>query len=279
MSGPDSERAATWHDDFLSGSSGEVSGVRAVTSAVCADVLEDARRVASLEALRLRRAASNSPRRRVLILAIERTGVANILPAARRELLRSHHDVTFASTAAGDRGKFENLNGLLEDHPATGHDWLLAVDDDVSLPRGFLDMFVFLAERFDLRLAQPAHRRRSHAGWQVTRRRQRSVVRETRFVEIGPVFAFQAATFHALLPFPPLRTGWGLDAHWSAIAGEHGWRLGVIDATAVGHGLRRVATAYDRQAAIAEARCFLHRRPYIRASDAQTTLCVHRNWR
>ena len=32
------------------------------------------------------------------------------------------------------------------------------VDDDVVLPRGFLDRFLFLAERFGLQLAQPAHR-------------------------------------------------------------------------------------------------------------------------
>ena len=271
--------AASRPDDFLSGSSGEVSGVRAITSAIVVDALEDARRIAHLEPQRLRRVAIRSPRRRVLALAIERTDVPNLLPAARRELLRSRHDVTFASTPAGDRGKFENLNALLGDHPASDHDWLLVVDDDVSLPRGFLDVFVFLAERFDLRLAQPAHRRHSHAGWQVTRRRPGSVVRETRFVEIGPVFAFQAATFEALLPFPELRIGWGLDAHWSALASEHDWRLGVIDATAVRHGLRRVATAYDRQAAIAEGRGFLQRRPYVTASEAQTTLCVHRNWR
>ena len=266
-------------DDFLSGISGEVSGVRAKTAASVADAREDARRRLRLEPLLLRRAALAAPRRRVLALAIERTDVPNLLPAARAELLRSRHDVTFASTAAGNRGKFENLNELLERHPAPGHGWLLVVDDDVWLPRGFLDTFLFLAERFELRLAQPAHRRRSHAGWQVTRRRSGSVARETRFVEIGPVVAFQSATFDALLPFPALRIGWGLDAHWSAVASERGWRIGVIDATAVRHGLRRVATAYDRRAAVEEARGFLARRPYVPASDAQTTVCVHRDWR
>ena len=73
------------------------------------------------------------------------------------------------------------------------YDWLLVVDDDVVLPRGFLDEFVFLAERFDLSLAQPAHRHRSHAAWEVTRRRPFSVVRETGFVEIGPVTASMPA--------------------------------------------------------------------------------------
>jgi hypothetical protein len=202
-----------------------------------------------------------------------------VLAAAKRELLRSRHDVAFLSTDVGSRGKFENLRALLDRHPAAGHDWLVVVDDDVTLPPGFLDVFIFLAERFGLRLAQPAHRRRSHAAWDVTRRRPVSVVRETRFVEIGPVFAFHASTFGVLLPFPPLRIGWGLELHWSALARERGWKLGVVDATPVRHGLRPIASSYDRGGAVAEAREFLATRPYTKAVEAQRTLVTHRSWR
>ena len=138
--------------------------------------------------------------------------------------------------------------------PLDGFDWLLVVDDDVALPRGFLDAFVFLAERFDLAMAQPAHRWRSHAAWNVTRRRPFSLVRETAFVEIGPLCALRADTFETLLPFPPLRFGWGLDAHWSALARARGWRQGVIDATPIQHGLRRIASSYDPADAIDESR-------------------------
>ena len=70
------------------------------------------------------------------------------------------------------------------------------------LPRGFLDAFVFLAERFGLRLAQPAHRARSHAAWTVTRRRPgqrrpRDGVRRDR-----PGVRVHAPTFETLLPVP-----------------------------------------------------------------------------
>jgi hypothetical protein len=215
----------------------------------------------------------------VLVLAVERTDRPNLLAAARAELERSRHEVEFASTDAGERGKFENLDDLLAAHPAAGHDWLLALDDDVALPPGFLDAFLFLAERFGLALAQPAHRHHSHAAWDVTRRRPGSVVRETAFVEIGPVVAFSAVTFEALLPFPPLRIGWGLDAHWSALARAHGWRIGVVDATPIRHGLRPVAGAYSRDAALAEARAFLADRPYTPAAEAGRTLVTHRSWR
>ncbi len=219
------------------------------------------------------------PRRRLLAFGVERTDRQNVLSAARLELQRSRHHVDFASIAVEGRGKFENLNALLAAHPAAGHDWLIAIDDDVVLPPGFLDSFVFLAERFGLALAQPAHRRHSHAAFPVTRRQPGTVVRETAFVEIGPVVAFQAATFDTLLPFPPLRIGWGLDAHWSAIARQHGWRIGVVDATPIRHGLRPIAGAYNREDALAEARAFLAERPYTRADEAGKTLAAHRSWR
>ncbi len=266
-------------EDFLSGSSGQVSGIRRTTAAFAADALADALALMRLQRRRLRRVASVGPRRRVLALAIERPGEPNLLAAAREELLRSRHQVHIASIGVGERGKFENLNVLLSENPVAGCDWLLVIDDDVGLPAGFLDAFIFLAERFQLRLAQPAHRHRSHAAWKVSRRRGWSVVRETAFVEIGPVFAFHAETFDLLLPFPPLRAGWGLDSHWSALARARGWRMGILDATPVGHGLRPIASSYDRQAAIDEARDFLSGRPYTTAKEAQQTLVTHRSWR
>jgi hypothetical protein len=264
--------------DFLSGTSGQVWGIRATSRALVADAACDAAAFVTLVPWRLRRAAADWPRRRVLVLAIEREDAPNILAAARAELFASRHDVEFESIVTGGRGKFENLNLLLARRPADGFDWLLVVDDDVALPRGFLDDFVFLAERFDLAMAQPAHRWRSHAAWNVTRRRPFSLVRETLFVEIGPLCALRAQTFETLLPFPSLRFGWGLDAHWSALAQARGWRQGVIDATPIQHGLRRIASSYDPADAIEEGRQFLAERPYTPATEANRTLVTHRNW-
>ena len=269
----------TGTDDFLSGTSGEVSGIRATTRARVADAIEDAARLARLEPLRLRRAARAWPRRRILALGIERRDQPNLLARSRTELLASHHEVEFVHGEVGGRGRFENLNALLAQAPVTGRDWLLVVDDDVELPSGFLDGFVFLAERFGFRLAQPAHRANSHAAWGVTRRRAGSVARETRFVEIGPVVGFHASTFEAVLPFPALQIGWCVDLHWSALARERGWRMGVLDALAVRHGIRAIASSYDRAAAVEEAREFLSTRPYLPAREAEQTLVTHTAWR
>jgi hypothetical protein len=202
----------------------------------------------------------------VLVLGVERPG--SRMAAARAELLGSRHDVEVHTAAVGGRGKFENLNALLAAHPPAGFDWLLVVDDDVDLPRGFLDAFLLAAERDGLQLAQPAHRLHSHAAWRHTRRRP-GVARPATLVEIGPVTAFAAATFGVLLPFPPLRMGWGLDAHWAALAREHGWRMGIVDATPVGHTQRPAGDAYPREEAIAEARAFLAGRPYVRREEVR----------
>ena len=230
--------------------------------------------------MRLRRAARRTPRaqhpRRCRCSA---PSTRALTAAIARELQRSRHRVELHASPAGDSGKFENLDRLLELHPAEGHDWLLVIDDDVRLPRGFLDRFVFLCERFSLALAQPAHRLRSHAAWPVTRRHPGSVVRETGFVEIGPVSAFAARTFPVLLPFPPLRMGWGLDAHWAALA------------RAARLALRRRRRRRDRAPAPPPwppptgARRRSPRRarssseqPHLPAREAARTLATHRHW-
>jgi hypothetical protein len=101
-------------------------------------------------------------------------------------------------------------------------------------------------------------------------------VRETTFVEIGPVTAFHRDVFATLLPFPAdLRMGWGLDVHWAAVAREHGWPIGIVDATPIGHTQQPAGAGYGRAAAVAEASAFLAGRPYVRRDEVRT-LAVHR---
>ena len=269
-------------EDFLSGASGTVGGVDAIRRGV-QDEAVNAWELASGRRLRLNIAARRDPpRRKVLVLGVERPEHRALAQRIRSELLRSRHQVELHSGPPGELGKFENLNRLLAGGvggaPIQNHDWLLLVDDDISLPRGFLDRFLFLAERFSLHLAQPAHRLSSHAAWQLTRRRPFSVVRVTPFVEIGPVTALHRRTFPTLLPFPELRMGWGLDAHWAALAREQDWRCGIVDAVSIRHRAAPAAATYSREAAVAEARAFLAERPYLSATETQRTLTTHRHW-
>jgi hypothetical protein len=208
------------------------------------------------------------------VVGVARPANARIVARLRRELSRSRHDVSVDFVAPGPgAGKWRNVNAALAAAPAA--DWLLIVDDDVVLPRGFLDRFVALAEAFGFALAQPAHAFASHAAWEVTRRRPGVLAHRTRFVEIGPVTALSARAAEVLLPFPELDMGWGLDARWSAIAAERGWPIGVVDATPVRH-LRPVAAEYPRDAAIAEAEAFLDGRAYVTRAEAAEILAEYR---
>jgi hypothetical protein len=219
--------------------------------------------------------AAAAPLRDVLVVAIQSPG-STLLEPALAELGASRHRTRFVtgSTAKLPGGKFQNANVLLDGQPAA--DWVLVVDDDVELPRGFLDGFVGLAERLGLDLAQPAQTLASHAAWRSARRAPLAMARETNFVEIGPVTAFSRRAAAELLPFPDLRMGWGLDLHWAALAAERGWRLGVIDALPVRHETRRVGGAYAAAEAAYEAQRFLASRPYLHASEAGRTLRIHR---
>ena len=229
----------------------------------------------------------------VLVIGVYRPGslLAEALPA----LLSERHRVRIALGSAGPPdeplrehtvaegltgGKFQNLNRVLEGAGWAGApDWTIAIDDDVRLPRAFLDRFVGVCEAFELDLAQPAQTLRSHSAWKVTRRRPASLVRETRFVEIGPVTAFGRVAAAELLPFPRLRYGWGLDLHWAAVAAERAWRLGVVDALPVRHEFGVVAAAYLREDAVEEAARFLAERSYLPSEHAGEVVAVHRRLR
>jgi hypothetical protein len=285
--------------ELFSGDAGDVTHPWRRLKRTAGEVAFSAVDLALLTGPRVDRLAAKQPRRRALVASVYRPG--SLLAAALPRLVSDRHDVTLALGAVGAAepalaehtvaeglggGKFGNLNRVLgaaggsaagDSIPTTlDFDWILAVDDDLVLPPRFLDRFVALCERFALDLAQPAQTLRSHSAWRVTRRRPASLVRETRFVEIGPLTAFGRRSAAELLPFPELRFGWGLDLHWAALAEERGWRLGVVDATPVRHESATVGSAYPRADAEAEAAEFLASRPHLPASRAAGVVAVHR---
>jgi len=278
---------------FLSGESGTVGGVRRSARAIAGDLALDVRLRLARTGRALDRAAATLPEREVLVVSVYRPGTEQ-LAAAARELRRSRHRVglAFGSTGEPDSalasetvadgltgGKFENVNAIVRavlPGPRPAPDWLIVLDDDVALPERFLDRFLGACEAVGFELAQPAQTLRSHAAWRVTRRRGGSLARETRFVEIGPVTAFSRVAQEALMPFPDLRYGWGLDSHWGALAAERGWRIGVVDALPVRHESRPVATSYGHADAVEEATSFLTGRAYVPTPEAQETVATHR---
>jgi hypothetical protein len=282
---------------FLSGDAGDVTHPWRRAKRGLGELAYDAIDTLSGTRRRVDRLAATAPVRPLEILVISLYRPGSLLSSALQSLHSDRHNVRIALGAIGAApeatlaphtvatglaaGKFENVNRVLEaagqaPGAAAAPDWLLVVDDDVLLPRGFVDRFVAVCEAFGLDLAQPAQTLRSHSAWKVTRRRPGSIVRETRFVEIGPVTAFGRRAAAGLLPFPELRYGWGLDLHWAAVAAERGWRLGVVDALPVRHETGVVGAAYGRDEAIAEAARFLADRPYLPSDRAGDVLALHR---
>ena len=196
--------------------------------------------------------------RSILVVGVLVPGRTDDMDAVVAKLAQTRHRVTVSVTPMGPLGKFENIDRAVREAPQAlnTYDWLIIVDDDVGLPKNFLDDFVHLAERCDLRIAQPAHRFKSYMSWPLTRRRWGSLVRQTGFVEIGPLTALHRSTFDQLVPFPQTRWCWGVDVYWAELARRNGWRMGVVDGTPVEHR-RPVAESYARTAAIAEGKEFL----------------------
>jgi hypothetical protein len=273
---------------FLSGDAGDVTDPWRRAKRGAGELAFTALDLASGTRRRAARLAGTAPSRELLVIGVYRPGslLADALPALRSARHRVRFalgstvgpspalaDLTVASGLGG--GKFENLNRLLAQAEGTA-DWTLVVDDDVRFPPRFVDRFVGVCEAFSLDLAQPAQTLLSHSAWKVTRRRAASLVRETRFVEIGPVTAFARRAAAELLPFPELRYGWGLDLHWAALAAQRGWRLGVVDALPVRHETQPVASGYRREEAESEAAQFLAERPYLPSERAGETIAVHR---
>jgi hypothetical protein len=257
-------------ETFLSGEHGEVGGRRGALRRA-GDRALDAWLATSGTLRALDAAAARTPSRAVLVACVYRGSAPPHGEALRSE--RHRVELAFGSLDELGGGKFGNLNLLIGEARA---DWLAMVDDDVVLPQRFLDRAIALAEVFDLALVQPAQSLASHAAWAVTRRRPFSVLRETRFVEIGPVTLFRRDVAAELLPFPSLRYGWGLDLHWSALAAERGWRLGIVDALPVRHESGPVGSGYSSDAAIEEAQGFLAERPYLPSAAAGQVVKLHR---
>lgn len=205
--------------------------------------------------------SARTPVRRVLVLGVAQPSRVQDLDEIVAQLRVSRHDVTVSIIDMQPGvGKFQNITRAIErvGRPLSDFDWVVITDDDVGLPHDFLDRFIGLAEHAGLMIAQPAHRFFSYATFAITQRRWGSLVRATRWVEIGPITALRRETFGDLLPFPVSRWDWGLDVYWAQLAGQKGWRIGVVDGVPIEHR-RPVAGSYDARAAIAEAVDFLAR--------------------
>ncbi len=202
-------------------------------------------------------AKAKSNKQKILIVGVEVPSRRDDLKRVLQTLAESSHQVTTRAAVMHDgRGKFYNINAALQTLDLGEYDWLVVVDDDVAVPKHFLDRFLHLAEMAELKICMPAHRFHSYQSYAITQRRWNSLVRITNFVEAGPITAFRRDVFEYVLPFPGLRWAWGTDVAWTEYAKRHRFKIGIVDATPIGH-LRPVAATYKSEDAREEGEAFL----------------------
>jgi hypothetical protein len=164
--------------------------------------------------------------------------------------------------------KFELLNRLIAEIDMSQFDFILCADDDVSVRPGFLDAYIALQQRFEFSICQPARSWTSSVDHPFVRRNRKLLGRQTRFVEIGPIFSFDRQIAKKLIPFD-LSTpmGWGYDFVWPVQVANLRLTMGIIDLTTVDHTIRPRGAIYSSKLAARQGTAY--RKKHFGLSDEQ----------
>lgn len=213
----------------------------------------------------------HAPRRRILMVGVQSDRRPGALRKIFARMASTRHEIVTDLKGVEGKGKLPNVNELLARHDLASFDWVFMVDDDVSIPRDFTDIFIELAELADFKICGPAQRAKSYASYFMTRRRYDSMVRETTYVEVGPITAFHRDSYADIFPLPNLRYGWGVDLTWVGLAHQRGWKIGIVDTVSIGH-LNPIAASYDVSKAVAEARAYMEQHVLLPKEECWQTL-------
>ena len=165
--------------------------------------------------------------------------------------------------------KFALINSLLANAPYGDYAFVIVCDDDIRLPAGFLDTYLTLVCKHDFALAQPARTHDSYIDHPFVEQLDGIQARWTRFVEIGPLFSIRRDATSLLLPFDEASPmGWGYDLVWPHVLETASLKLGIVDATAVAHTLRKPVAHYSYPAARDAMDRFLDKRPHLSKYEA-----------
>jgi hypothetical protein len=169
--------------------------------------------------------------------------------------------------------KFTLINRMISQADIAEHDYIMVCDDDVTLPPDFTDRFIGWQQHCDFALAQPARTWNSFVDHSFVRRSLWCKARETRFVEIGPVFCMSRAMAKLIVPFDETSAmGWGYDLVWPVIAKQHGLKLGIVDDAAIEHSIRARGALYQTGGEIESMAAMLSQRKHLNAHDAFVVL-------
>ncbi|MGH8764071.1 MAG: hypothetical protein ACREUR_12725 [Nitrosospira sp.] len=165
--------------------------------------------------------------------------------------------------------KFLLLNQLLKAVNLHDFEYLIVSDDDIQLPPGFLDRYLALISRYGFAVAQPARTHDSYIDHWFVEQLDGIDARQTRFVEIGPLFSLHRSAFDYFLPFDETSPmGWGNDFVWPVLVEKNNLRMGIGDAVPVAHNLRHPVAYYDYEISKNDMNKYLAERPHLSKEDA-----------
>ncbi len=165
--------------------------------------------------------------------------------------------------------KFLILNRILGSTDLSGYDYVIVTDDDIELPEFFLDRYLAWIGKYDFALAQPARTHDSYIDHPFVEQLDGITARQTRYVEIGPLFSMRADALSILTPFDVTTPmGWGYDFTWPVAMQAAKLRMGIIDAIPVSHKLRKPVAYYLHSDADAQMKKYLAGRPHLKPEEA-----------
>lgn len=185
--------------------------------------------------------------------------------------LRKHTKLIFST----GKPKFIAINDLISLYDISTFDFIIVCDDDIVIPNNFLDTFISSQIFCNFAIAQPARTSTSCGSKTITIAQAGTFARQTRFVEIGPLFSVSRNMFSKIFPFDEKNTmGWGTDYHWPVLVEQENFKMGIIDSTPVDHSIRGLASAYSSTKAIDDMTEYLQRKPHLSEAESQVTLMI-----
>jgi hypothetical protein len=156
------------------------------------------------------------------------------------------------------------LNQLLQDTKLEEFEYVIIIDDDISLPEDFIDRYLSIVSSRGFALSQPARTHNSYIDHYFVAQLMGIESRQTNFVEIGPLCMIHRSAYPLILPLneePPM--GWGLDFVWPVLLERQGLTMGIVDACPVEHSLRKPVAYYNYKDADSGMQDFLARNEHL----------------
>jgi hypothetical protein len=165
--------------------------------------------------------------------------------------------------------KFVLLNKMLGDEKLSDYKYIIICDDDISVPQGFIDRYLYYVNKYDFALAQPARTHSSYIDHHFVEVLDGLNARRTLFVEIGPLFSIRNDIFPYIFPFDETTyMGWGYDYVWPCIIEKLGLRMGIVDATPVEHSMRKPVKHYEYNSAAKTMEDYLSKNSHLLKDDS-----------